>query len=59
MAGMQHGEGPMSGLPTGEIVGGDGENYLVASGTTADELAITGSSRCFPVPTGFSGAGSW
>lgn len=48
-----------AGLPTAEIVGGDGEGYLVAHGTTADEVAITSSSRCFPVPNGFSGAGSW
>ncbi len=45
--------------PAVEIVGKDGEGYLVARGTKDDELALTSSSRCFAVPDHFSGAGAW
>jgi len=48
-----------AGRPTAEIVGADGEGYLVAQGTTDNDVTLTSSSRCFAVPDGFSGAGSW
>ncbi|OIH97348.1 hypothetical protein [Curtobacterium sp. MCBA15_001] len=56
---VARGRSDPAGLPTAEIVGRDGKGYLVARGTTADEVTIILSSRCFPVPNGFSGAGSW
>lgn len=48
-----------TGRPTVEIVGGDGEGYLVAQGTTDIDVTLTSSSRCFALPDGFSGAGAW
>lgn len=48
-----------AGVPTVEIVGDEGEGYLVAQGSKEAGVALTSSSRCFSVPNGFSGAGSW
>lgn len=48
-----------AGAPTVEMVGDEGEGYLVAQGAKGYEVALTSSSRCFAVPNGFSGAGSW